>query len=81
METSLVVTVWGRLSHEGVQDVLREAGREMSEHSVSIVGVGAGFATCHAVTRGLTAGPGQVRGEIKILQLVSEWVSVGDVGR
>ena len=63
-----------------MQDVLREAGREMSEHVVSIVGVGAGFTTCHS-DAGFGSRAREVRGKIKILQLVSEWVSVGDVGR
>ena len=52
----------------------------MSRHVFSIVGVGAGFATCpnDAEFGGRAR---QVQGGVKIQQLVSEWASVGGVGR
>ena len=59
---------------------MREADREMPEHVVRIVEASAGFVTCHSdVAFGSRVG--QVRGEVKIQQLVSEWASVGGVGR
>ena len=48
----------------------------MSGHVVSIVGVDAGFATCHSDAK-FRSGTGQVRGEVKIQQLVSKEASVG----
>lgn len=36
-----------RLGREGLEDILRKAGREMPWRVVIIVQVGAGFATCH----------------------------------
>ena len=48
----------------------------MSGLVVSIVGVGAGFATCHSDAK-FRSGTGQVRGEVKMQQLVSKEASVG----
>ena len=59
---------------------MREADREMPGHVVSIVEPGAGFVTCHS-DAGFGSRAGQVRGEVKIQQFVSDWASVGGVGR
>ena len=48
----------------------------MSGHVVSIIGVGAGFATCHSDAK-FRSVAGQVRGEVNIQQLVSKEASVG----
>ena len=54
-----------RLCHEGVQDILREAGREMSRYVVGIVRVGAMFATCHS-DAGFGSRAEKILGKVKV---------------
>ena len=60
--------IWGRLSHESVQNVLGETGREMPGHVVGIVRVGAWFAVCHS-DAGLAEGPGRFEGRSRYNRL------------
>ena len=54
-----------RLCREGVYDILREAGREMSRCVVGIVRVGARFATCHN-DAGFGSRAGMIGGEVEV---------------
>ena len=51
--------VWRRLGRENVEDVLGEAGREMSGYVVNIVRVGARVLACHREA-GISGRTGQV---------------------
>ena len=64
MATSSVVTWYG--GELSVQDVLGEAGREMSGHVV--VWVGARFSACYSDS-GLAAGPDRFEGRSRYISL------------
>ena len=53
---------------------MREAGREMFEHIVSVVRYVAGHALSHSYARVCTK-TGQVPVNVEIQQLVSDWAS------
>ena len=59
---------------------MREAGREMSGHVVSVVRDVAGHAPSYSYA-GVCTRTGQIRGNVEIQQLVSDWASITGVSR
>ena len=59
---------------------MREAGREMFEHIVSVVRYVAGHALSHSYARFCTK-TGQVQVNVEIQQLVSDWASIRGISR
>ena len=59
---------------------MREAGREMSGHVVSVVRDVAGHAPSYSYA-GVCTMTGQIQGNVEIQQLVSDWASITGVSR
>ena len=59
---------------------MREAGREMSGHVVSVIRDVAGYAPSYSYA-GVCTKTGQIQGNVEIQQLVSDWASITSVSR